>query len=232
MGRSHIRSRRNSDPTGYGFSLEELPSPLDPAVLFGDAARTMPLEIEIGSGKGTFLVAEGEARPDTLFLGIERARRYWLYAADRLRRRERGNSRILRGDAVEALAALPEAVASGLHIYFPDPWPKRRHARRRLLLNPEFLAGIERALAPGGLLRVVTDAADYFDAIGESLSDRDRLRGVPYEPPASARPGELAGSNFERKYRIEGRPIHAFAARRTAPDRASGAPDQIRDAVR
>lgn len=214
MGRSHIRGRRNSDPSGYGFSLEACPTPLDPALLFGDAARPRPLEIEVGSGKGTFLVNEGEARPETLFLGIERARRYWLFAADRLRRRGRTNARILRADAVLALAALPAGVASGFHIYFPDPWPKRRHAARRLLLNPEFLGGIERVLRPDAVLRVVTDAPDYFAAIEESLSARERLTRVPYEPPASARPGELAGSNFERKYRIEGRPIHALAARR------------------
>ena len=217
MGRSHIRSRRNSDPTGFGFSLEELPNPLPLAVLFGGEAERRPLEIEVGSGKGTFLVNEGEARPETLFLGIERARRYWLFAADRLRRRERENARILRADAVEALAALPEATAAGVHIYFPDPWPKRRHARRRLLLNPEFLAGIERVLAPGGLLRVVSDAASYFAAIEEAVAGRNRLNRVPYEPPVSARRGELAGSNFERKYRVEGRRIRALAARRVEP---------------
>lgn len=216
MGRSHIRSRRDADPSGYGFSLEDLPNPLDPAALFADPASKRPLEIEIGSGKGTFLVAESEARPDTLFLGIERARRYWLFAADRLRRRERTNARILRADAAEALAALPEACAAGLHIYFPDPWPKRRHAHRRFLLNPDILALFERVLEPGALLRVVTDAPEYFTAIERALATRERLARCPYEPPASARPGELAGSNFERKYLVEGRPIQALAARRTA----------------
>ena len=101
MGRSHVRTRRDADPAGYGFALDELERPLDPRGLFGGEARQAPVEVEIGSGKGSFLVAESELRPDTLFLGVERARRYWLYAADRLRRRER----IVRGDARDALDA-------------------------------------------------------------------------------------------------------------------------------
>ncbi len=223
MGRSHIRSRRNADPSGYGFAPAEVPNPLDPTHLFGDPAKTAPLEIEVGSGKGTFLVAEGEARPETLFLGIERARRYWLFAADRLRRRERDNARILRADANEALAALPPASAAGVHVYFPDPWPKRRHAHRRLLVNADFLAAVERVLRPGGLLRVVSDAPDYFAAIRETLATRRNLVPCPYEPPASAGDGELAGSNFERKYLVEGRPIQALAARRVeSPPEALG----------
>ncbi len=215
LGRSHIRSRRDADPGGYGFALDELHPPVDPAALFDPEQRAAPLEIEIGSGKGSFLVAEGEIRPDTRFLGIERARRYWLFAADRLRRRERRNARILRADATEALEALPAGCAAAIHIYFPDPWPKRRHARRRLVVQPNFLAACERALAPGALLRVVTDDPGYHEAIGAALAARRRLRRRPFEPPRSARPGELAGSNFERKYRIGGRRIQAAAATRS-----------------
>ena len=97
-------------------------------------------------------------------------------------------------------------------MYFPDPWPKRRHAHRRLLLQPAFLGAAETALAPGGFLRVVTDDSSYFTRIGEALERRPRLVRGRYRPPESARPGELAGSNFERKYRLEGRPIQAAAA--------------------
>ena len=218
MGRSHVRTRRDADPAGYGFALDELEPPLDPRALFGDEERQAPVEVEIGSGKGSFLVAESELRPDTLFVGIERARRYWLYAADRLRRRERPNARIVRGDAREVLEAMPEGSVSGLHMYFPDPWPKRRHAHRRLLIQPEFLTACERVLAAGAPLRVVTDDPDYFDQIEAALAARPKLARSRYEPPASANEGELAGSNFERKYRLEGRRIQAALVVRSADE--------------
>ena len=225
MGRSHVRTRRDADPGGYGFDLEGLEAPCDPRRLFDRAPSEASVEVEIGSGKGSFLVAESELRPDTLFLGVERARRYWLYAADRLRRRERPNARIVRGDAREVLEALPERSVAGLHMYFPDPWPKRRHAHRRLLIQPEFLAACERVLAAGAALRVVTDDPGYFDQIEAALAARPRLIRRPYEPPVSAREGELAGSNFERKYRAEGRRIQAVAVVRSA-DEDDALPDE------
>ncbi|MDE2971512.1 MAG: tRNA (guanosine(46)-N7)-methyltransferase TrmB [Acidobacteriota bacterium] len=218
MGRSHVRTRRDADPTGYGFALDELERPLDPRGLFGSERRQAPVEVEIGSGKGSFLVAESELRPETLFLGVERARRYWLYAADRLRRRERPNARIVRGDAREVLEAMPRGSVTGLHMYFPDPWPKRRHAHRRLLIQPEFLTACERVLAAGAPFRVVTDDPGYFDQIEVALAARPRLVRSRYEPPASANEGELAGSNFERKYRLEGRRIQAAVVVRSADE--------------
>ena len=218
MGRSHVRTRRDADPGGYGFDLEKLETPLDPRGLFDAERRDAPVEVEIGSGKGSFLVAESEVRPDTLFLGVERARRYWLYAADRLRRRERPNARIIRGDARVTLEAMPAGSVAGLHMYFPDPWPKRRHAHRRLLIQADFLAACEHVLAAGAALRVVTDDPAYFDQIEDALAARPKLLRRPYEPPASANEGELAGSNFERKYRLEGRRIQAAAAVRSTDE--------------
>ena len=220
MGRSHVRSRRDADPTGYGFVLEELEQPLDLRRLFGAGSGTAPLELEIGSGKGGFLVAESEARPDTIFLGVERARRYWLHAADRLRRRARTNARILRADAIEALQALPSDSIAGLHVYFPDPWPKRRHAHRRLFLQPAFFRAAERALASGAILRVASDDRDYFGVIEGVLTARPRFTRCPYEPPRSAcrERGEQVGSNFERKYLLEGRRIQAAAASLSADE--------------
>ncbi len=217
MGRSHIRTRRDADTAGYGFILEELERPVHPHRLFEGSRRDAPLEVEIGSGKGSFLVAESEIRADVLFVGVERARRYWLYAADRLRRRERPNARIVLGDARETLEALLAGSVAGLHAYFPDPWPKRRHAHRRLI-QPDFLAACERVLAPGASLRVVTDAPEYFVEIERALASWKKLDRCPYDPPASAREGERAGSNFERKYRLEGRRIQALMAVRSADE--------------
>ena len=113
---------------------------------------------------------------------------------------------------------MPEGSVAGLHMYFPDPWPKRRHAHRRLLIQPEFLAACERVLAGGAPLRVVTDDPGYFDQIEAALGVRPRLVRSRYEPPASANEGELAGSNFERKYRLEGRRIQAAVVVRSADE--------------
>ncbi len=211
MGRSHIRARAGARVEGYGFVLDELPRPFDPRTLFGAPADSIPLELEIGSGKGSFLVAEGKARPETLFLGVERAGRYFRHAADRLRRRQQANARVVRGDAMELLLALPGSALAGVHVYFPDPWPKRRHRHRRLV-DAAFLEAVERTLAPGGRLRVVTDFEVYFKEIRNALDGRALLRAIPWPPPASAGEGEAVGSNFERKYLVEGRPIHRMAA--------------------
>lgn len=243
MSRGHLRRRADADPGGFGFDLDDLERPLDLDRLFGDptgfpapspeppadrppAATPGPLEIEIGSGRGSFLIAEGEERPESRFLGVERARKYWLFAADRLRRRERWNARILRADALEVFRALPPGSVSVVWAFFPDPWPKRRHSHRRLLAQDAFFAALEPALAPDGAFQVVTDAAAYLAEIEAALSRRPRLRRGPYRRPASAEPGELAGSNFERKYRREGRPIHAAAARLALPDEDHALPDE------
>lgn len=245
MSRGHLRRRADADPGRFGFDLDDLERPLDPDRLFAAPApdESVPespaaespggpspsLEVEIGSGRGSFLIAEGEARPGTRFLGVEWARRYWLFTADRLRRRQRTNARILRADALEVFRALPSGSVSVVWAFFPDPWPKRRHSHRRLLARPEFYAAVERTLAPGGSFRVVTDAEAYLAEIETALSRRPRLCRCPYRAPVSAEPGELAGTNFERKYRREGRPIHAAAARLAPADGSADEDDALPD---
>ena len=207
MGRSHVRTRRDADPGAYGLDLETLERPFDPRRLFDRAPTEAPVEVEIGSGKGSFLVAESELRPDTLFVGVERARRYWLYAADRLRRRERSNARIVRGDAREALEAMPAGSVTGLHLYFPDPWPKRRHAHRRLLIQPDFLAACERVLAAGAPLRVVTDAPRLLH------SDRRGAGGA-----AEAGPPQLRTAGLRERGRTRGIQLRAEVPAGRPPD--------------
>lgn len=244
MSRGHLRRRADADPGRFGFDLDDLERPLDPDRLFAAPEESAPesppaaesprgrspsLEVEIGSGRGSFLIAEGEARPGTRFLGVERARRYWLFAADRLRRRERTNARILRADALEVFRELPPGSVAAVWAFFPDPWPKRRHSHRRLLARGEFYAAVERSLAPGGAFRVVTDAEAYLAEIETALSRRARLCRCAYRAPVSAEPGEFAGSNFERKYRREGRPIHAAAARLRPADGSADEDDALPD---
>jgi tRNA (guanine-N7-)-methyltransferase len=101
-----------------------------------------------------------------------------------------------------------------VHIYFPDPWPKKRHHKRRLIQEP-LLTQLHRVLEPGGRVRLVTDHADYWQWMLEKLAAVGELfEQLPFDAPASADPGEMAGTNFERKYRREGRPLHGCVLRR------------------
>ena len=178
-----------------------------------------PLEVEIGSGKGSFLVAEAEARPGTLFLGIERARRYWLYAADRLRRRAQANARILRGGRRRGPLRAPRRARSpGSMCISPIPGRNGGTPTAACCCSPPSSAPPRRRWRRAASSGVVTDDSSYFTRIEEALARRPRLVRARYRPPESARPGELAGSNFERKYRLEGRPIRAAAAVRSADE--------------
>lgn len=185
-----------------------------------------PLELEIGCGKGTFLLQQASAMPDTNFLGIEIAREFFEYTADRVRRAGLANVRVLNSDAAEFLRwRCASDVFRVIHVYFPDPWPKRRHHRRRLIRD-DFLQQCARVLLPGGEIRIVTDHDDYWAWIQErvaGLTQCANTHAPPSLPPFAcesfarakgAGEGELVGTNFERKYRREGRPFHAIVLRR------------------
>jgi tRNA (guanine-N7-)-methyltransferase len=206
--RPNLRVKRKLVVEPVGLRTEDLPSSLDGRTLFGN---DHPLELEIGSGKGTFLTDQAKKRPDINFLGLEHARKYWMYAADRLRRNECLNTRLILGDAAVVVSELvADGCLSAIHIYFPDPWPKKRHHKRRLVQEP-FLNQVERTLCPGGRLQIVTDHRDYSEQI-ERVVRGSKLDQTDYRTPGSAAEGEIAGTNFERKYRREGRPFYAIAA--------------------
>jgi tRNA (guanine-N7-)-methyltransferase len=193
---------------------------LDPRAWFGNP--THPFEIEIGSGKGTFLIQQASLEPGTNYLGIEWAREFWLYAADRLRRRALPNVRLLNDDAAEFLHwRCSGGIARVIHLYFSDPWPKRKHHRRRVVQD-RFLADARRILIPGGELRIVTDHDEYWAWMQEHFqrwtSPTDTgpapFELVPFNRPVSAGHNEVVGTNFERKYAREGRPFNAAVLRR------------------
>jgi tRNA (guanine-N7-)-methyltransferase len=222
---------RQLDPGAIGLDAADLgPLPddildnpsvarTDPRQWFEHASR--PFELEIGSGKGTFLVQHAAQQPGTNFLGIEWARDFYAYAADRLRRRGLSNVRLLHGDATEFMHWRCESgVARVIHLYFSDPWPKRKHHRRRVLQD-RFLADAHRILEPGGELRIVTDHEDYWAWMEEHFArwtgagvDGLAFERLPFDPPASASKGELVGTNFERKYKLEGRPFRSAMLRK------------------
>jgi tRNA (guanine-N7-)-methyltransferase len=193
-----------------GLDVEALPKPLDWGQVFGN---DHPVELEIGTGKGTFLTDQAKARPEVNFFGIEWANWFYRYAADRLRRNGCLNARVVRAEAGYFLNEfVPDASLSVLHVYFPDPWPKKRHHKRRLVQEP-FLRQAERVLVPGGRLQVVTDHKAYFEENIEPVLKSSRvLQVIEYNRPGSAAEGEFVGTNFERKYRRQGRPFYALAA--------------------
>ncbi len=182
------------------------------ADIFG---RLAPLHIEIGSGKGTFLVNQAKFQPDVNFIGVEWASRYYRFSVDRIGRWNLGNVRIIRTDAALFLAEyVPDSSVDCFHIYFPDPWPKKRHRKRRFF-NEVNVSQLVRCLKPGGEVRVATDYEEYFVQIKDVLVSREGLfEEIDFLPTAGALLGEWVGTNFERKYLKENRPVFTLAVRK------------------
>jgi tRNA (guanine-N7-)-methyltransferase len=197
-----------------GLISEDLGGPIDFARIFG---RCGPVHIEIGSGRGTFLVAQAKTQPEVNFLGIEKALKFYRHAVDRIGRWDLRNVRILRTDAAIFLReSVPAGSVDCFHIYFPDPWPKKRHHKRRVVQSSN-LEVLIRCLKPLGQIRIATDHADYFEQIRSvTLVYGAQLEEIEFERPASAREGEWTGTNYERKYVEESRPIYTAAFRKRA----------------
>jgi len=208
-----LMARILKDYPGVSLKPENLDGRIDFVRLFG---RVGPVHIEIGAGKGTFVVHQAKVQPDDNFLAIEWAGRYYRHAVDRIGRWGLTNVRVLRTDAAVFLAdSVPEASVDFFHIYFPDPWHKRRHNKRRLIC-PANLQNIMRCLKTGGQLRIATDHADYFESIKTALAGRKgELEEIDFIRPAGAQEGEYVGTNFERKYIKDRRAIYTIAVRKT-----------------
>lgn len=192
-------------------NLPDLEKPVDPARLFG---RQAPFEVEIGVGSGFFLSRYARANPGVNILGIDNVRSEAFRSADKCRRHGLFNVRVLGCDAPYFLANhLPDACIDACHIYFSDPWPKKRHHKRRLW-SPSFLPILERVLAPGGLLLMKTDVTAYFEVIDEllrsapflRLEDNRRLDAEPMD-------GDII-TNFQNKALAAGHPIYYQRLRR------------------
>lgn len=194
------------------LNLENLPGRIDFVQVFG---RTGPVHVEIGTGKATFLLNQAKAQPDTNFLGIERANKYYRYAVDRIGRWYLTNVRIIRTDAAAFLADfVPDSSVDCFHIYFPDPWPKRRHHKRRFLNEVNF-EQLLRCLKRDGQLRIATDHANYFEEIQKLVeARRAQFQETEFLPAAGAQPGELTGTNYERKYIKDRRQIYTIALKK------------------
>lgn len=189
------------------LALDHLSIPLDWAQVFG---RRAPVDIEIGCGKGRFLNELAALHPERDILAVERAAKYHTLCCTRAARRGLGNVRLLRTTAEDLLyRLLAPASADRIFVLFPDPWPKKRHHKRRLM-QPATVAAMAAALRPGGRLLVKSDHPAYGEVIAEVLASADDL--TPLDPEEAFAGLPITG--FEHKYRIEGRPIRAFAMER------------------
>lgn len=206
MGR---RALRRIDPTldlsRHLVQLEALAQPVDRVALFGRQAR---LEIEVGSGKGLFLAAAAAGDPACDFLGIEILAKYARFVAARLAGRNLANARALHGDAQHFFHSwLPDNSIAAVHVYFPDPWWKARHKKRRVM-NERFLADVERTLLPGGTLHFWTDVEEYYRTTLELIAVHSRLIGphpvgeVPADHDLDYR------THFERRMRLNNLPVY------------------------
>jgi len=167
-----------------------------------------PLEVEIGPGKDDFVLRAARASPDANFLAIECNRERVDSLCRKLKRAGVGNVRVFFGDARAAIARLlPPGGARAVYIHFPDPWPKRRHARHRLI-QPAVAAQLAERLAPGGMLNVVTDARPYAEQALECL---DATPGLANRLGRGRWANELPGyhqSVYEKKRRAAGAVIY------------------------
>ena len=165
-------------------------------------ARRAPLEVEVGTGKGHTLAALAQRDADADFLGIEVGSRWARLTRARLIRAAIPNARLVQGEAKWVLGRyLASDSVRRFHVYFPDPWPKNRHANRRMF-RPGFVAQMVRCLEPRGQVCIATDHATYFQQIRKVMS-----AGGFRDHPDVALPEDPV-SSFEAKYRHQGRAIH------------------------
>ena len=188
------------------YTLDQLPAHLDlQALLPGDG----PLEIEIGFGKGRYLLEQAMAHPERRYLGIEVATKYYKILNRRARRRELTNLLAVRGEALYLLSTtLPQGIASVVHVYFPDPWPKSKHHRRRLF-DPQTVDLVLGLMAPDGQLCFATDFLEYGELVHQILLGVPGLEVREHEGPWP----DGARTHYESKYMVEGRPILRLTAR-------------------
>jgi tRNA (guanine-N7-)-methyltransferase len=201
----HTRRLPLEDLQTYLVEIHGEPALLNLEAIFGN---DHPVELEVGFGKGMFLVSAPQANPDINYLGIEIERAYQLYTANRLAKRRLMNVRLACGDARAFLRDyFPDGSLEAVHVYFPDPWWKQRHRKRRLF-SDDFADHCARVLRPAGQLHVVSDVAEYFRDIQGMLARQMSLRQFPV--PDVKAPGHDLDylTNFERKYRKEGKEIY------------------------
>jgi len=180
-----------------------------PGTLTDIFPRKQPLEIEIGSGKAKFLLHRAELLPERNFVGIDYIWKYIKIGWQRAQKRGLGNLLLFKAEATEIVGHLiPDESVSVFHIYFPDPWHKRKHHKRRLL-TAEFFKLLSQRLIPGGLLEISTDNFEYLIALKSALVEAgDDLWSRKLETKNRRIMNPEFATNFEMKYQVEGRDLY------------------------
>lgn len=195
-----------------------MPAIFTPADYFRELRRdevfpnsSRPLEIDLGCGEGSFLVEMARLYPQRDFLGVERLLGRVTKTARKIQAAGLTNAKVMRLDSSYAVGwLLPTAGVSRLHLLCPDPWPKQRHRKNRLVNDPEFLAGLERIIAPGGDFLLKTDHEGYFENAIQNLAERAGFERLDWM--ADGQPYPM--TDFERQWLDLGMPIHRARWRR------------------
>lgn len=196
-----------SDPQSCRVTVDDVTRVIDLETLF---PRKNPVEIDVGCGKGRFLRSRSESHPNTNFLGVDRMGSRLGKLERKIRRGGLDNVRLVQMEAAYVVEhLLPPASVAGFYIFFPDPWPKRKHHRRRLL-NPGFLDALSKALVPGGRVNFATDHLEYFDQAFKLLKADNRFDQIE-----TFEPTEQEKTDFELIFVGQGMPIGrcSFATR-------------------
>jgi tRNA (guanine-N7-)-methyltransferase len=209
QGRTSPAQKRALEGLSPKYAIAFSPQPIDARTIFG---REAPLVLEIGSGMGETTAEIARARPDTDFIAVEVHGPGVGSLLNRIEAEGLANLRVIRHDAVEVLEhMIADASLAGIHLFFPDPWPKKRHHKRRLV-QPEFAALAARKLAPGGYLHAATDWSDYAEQMLAVLCAEPRLvnTAAGYAPRPDYRPL----TKFERRGLGLGHLVHDLVFRR------------------
>jgi tRNA (guanine-N7-)-methyltransferase len=210
-GRLTTGQQRALDSLWPRFGIAPDGGPIEAARVFG---RTAPVTLEIGFGNGESLAWQAEHRPERDFIGIEVHRPGVGHLLGEIERRGLGNIRIFNEDAVEVLEqSIPPDSLDTVQIFFPDPWHKKRHHKRRLI-QPAFLRLIASRLRPGGLLHLATDWDDYARQMQSVLREAAALFEPDGPQPIPERPAHRPATRFERRGERLGHRVSDFLYRR------------------
>jgi tRNA (guanine-N7-)-methyltransferase len=209
QGRTSPAQQRALETLFPKFGIRASPVPLDFRAIFG---RHAPVVLEIGFGMGETTAAIAKAHPDHDFIGIEVHGPGVGSLLNRIEAERLTNIRVIRHDAVEVVGKMiADGSLAGIHVYFPDPWPKKRHHKRRLM-KPPFVHELALRLAPGGYLHAATDWEDYACRMLETFSAEPLLENTT--DGFAQRPAWRPETKFERRGVTLGHPVFDLVFRR------------------
>lgn len=207
MGRRALpKVKPGIDTSRHHFLLDDLTPPFDPSDYFSQPGN--PLEIEIGSGKGLFINTAAVENPDHNFVGVELAKRYAHFAGSRLAKKQLENALMISGDGLKFMTEfVRDETCHAIHVYFPDPWWKERHRKRRVM-KESLIQDIQRVLVPEGRLHFWTDVKEYFDTSIELVQQVSDMEG-PFEVAPNDPQHDLDyRTHFERRMRMNDKPVY------------------------